>query len=110
MVKTEYLAHGANMEMIFDEPDYFTRGPRDDSVFGKDVLKLVSAEWMNPNAKIECIPSKYARLDVALYHVYHKDFSVADLLLKIWVSPMSAMLTDGGDFTELYNNAFPKQG
>ena len=34
MVKTEYLAHGANMEMIFDEPDYFTRGPRDDSVFG----------------------------------------------------------------------------
>ena len=74
------------------------------------MLKLVSAEWMNPNAKIECIPSKYARLDVALYHVYHKDFSVADLLLKIWVSPMSAMLTDGGDFTELYNNAFPKQG
>ena len=34
MVKTEYLAYGANMEMIFDEPDYFTRGPRDDSVFG----------------------------------------------------------------------------
>lgn len=99
------------MKMMNDTKEYFSRGPREDSVFGKKVLKLVKCCWINPSAKIECIPAKLQRVDVAMYHVYHKNFDVKDLKLTIKAAPMTEVLrTDNGTrWTVCSTKPFPKK-
>eukprot|EP00353_Schmidingerella_taraikaensis_P015764 CAMPEP_0185612160 /NCGR_PEP_ID=MMETSP0436-20130131/20013_1 /TAXON_ID=626734 ORGANISM="Favella taraikaensis, Strain Fe Narragansett Bay" /NCGR_SAMPLE_ID=MMETSP0436 /ASSEMBLY_ACC=CAM_ASM_000390 /LENGTH=63 /DNA_ID=CAMNT_0028245343 /DNA_START=459 /DNA_END=650 /DNA_ORIENTATION=+ len=62
------MGYGAELGTMNGE--YFEKITRKDSVFQRKVLELKSVCWMDPKAFVEHIPDSWARINVALYHLY----------------------------------------
>ena len=72
----EYLVYaGGNESMWTNSPEYFNRGCKG-TIFGKPCLVLKSVCWMNPWARLECVPVPRpdSKIDIYIYHMYDKGF------------------------------------
>lgn len=79
---------GANESMWTNSAQYFSRVMREDSIFGKECLRLKSVCWMNPYAVIEHIPASWDEIEICIYHVYEEGFRMNNKL-EIKILPMS---------------------
>ncbi len=68
--------------MWTNSPEYFNRGCKG-TIFGKPCLVLKSVCWMNPWAKLECvpIPRPDSQIDIYIYHMYGKGFRMNNQLV-----------------------------
>jgi len=69
-----------------DEEQYFEREERDDSTFGKKVLRLKSCCWMNPWAAAENVSKRWSEINISLLHAYESNFDLDDAKLVIMVA------------------------
>ncbi len=72
----EYLAYAGGNESVWThDPRYFNRSCAG-TIFGKPCLVLNTVCYMNPWARIECVPvpSPDSKIDIYIYHMYGSGF------------------------------------
>ena len=79
--KVEMMGYaGGNKSTHTNNPSYFKRKTREDSVFGLNFLCMNTAcvmpGPMDPYTVIEHIPVEMAKIDIAIYHVYGSNFKM----------------------------------
>ena len=87
---------------------YFARGNREDSVFGKKVLRLKYVWTMAPWTVVEYIPASWDEIDIVIYHGYRSNFNM-DNKLNIKVTPMS-QINQENSFEEVWSTSWPLSG
>mmetsp|Transcript_23329 Transcript_23329/g.31212 ORF Transcript_23329/g.31212 Transcript_23329/m.31212 type:complete len:92 (+) Transcript_23329:420-695(+) len=87
------MGYGAESGTMNSE--YFEIVTRDDSVFGKKILRLRSVCWMNPRAYVEHIPANWKQVDVALYHVYQRNWNLREANFNVFVASQMKLMESG---------------
>ena len=110
LLQKEMLGYaGENNSMWTNNASYFSRETREDSVFGKQLLNLKNVCWMNPYTVVEHVPTDWAELNVAIYHVYKSNFSMRNTF-KVKVAPMSRIEEETIPWTEIWTTPWPLPG
>ena len=103
----EILSYGASDEI--ENLEGFKNMIREDSHFKNKVLELESVQSLNVWAAAEYVPKSWTKIDIALYHLYHDTFDLADARLCIKVASQSVGegLKEDTSWKVVYNEEFP---
>lgn len=99
----ELLGYGVDQPMMNDTKEYWLRLPaQQDSVWGKQLLRLQNCCWLDPKAYVEHVPAHWKTIEVALYHSLSQDSQLQGTTLQVKVAPMSNI----DNFEEVFSTDF----
>ena len=109
MGKKELLGYGgSNKSANTENPEYYERITRDDSIFGKQILRLKYVWTMGPWTAVEHIPADWDEIDIVIYHGYRSNFNMGNKLI-IKAKPMSQINQDNTG-EEVWSTSWPLSG
>ena len=99
---------GSNKSPNTENQEYYERITREDSIFGKQILRLKYVWTMAPWTVVEHIPADWDEIDIVIYHGYETRFNMGNKL-NIKATPMS-QINQETSFEEVWSTSWPLSG
>ena len=102
----EYLAYAGGNGSAWSNDSRYYNHDCEGTVFGKPCLVLKEVCWMDPWARLECVPVPRpdSQIDVYIYHMYGENFRM-DNDFKIFAGKQ-----EDSDLTLISNIRWPLEG
>ena len=64
--------------------------------------------WMCPSSLIENVPSKWNKINIALYHIYFEGCSLQQTDIQVFAAPMTKLHEKQNTYTKIWTKRFDR--